>query len=52
MWEHGMMGRPLAREEMPGKWHDLHRRADNHDAEVKRLRAMLQPDPETARFAR
>ena len=46
MWEHGMMGRPLAREEMPEKWHDLHRLADGHDAEVRRLRAMIRPDPE------
>ena len=46
MWTEGDKGRPLTRDQMPQRWHELQAQADNHDAEVKRLRAMLQPDPE------
>lgn len=46
MWTEGEKGRPLTRDQMPQRWHELQAQADGHDAEVRRLRAMIRPDPE------
>lgn len=45
MWTGGQFGKPIAAADMPPKWHDAQRRGKAHDAEAKRLRAMLKPDP-------